>query len=123
MLCEPRPMFRAMELGVADDSECAGHEQAAQIAIPLFADTAEFVSTPARVLPGNQSDPSEKLRPERKVLGLPTLATRAVANSGPPPGMQLRRLLISLERCQAIIIRSKSKICFLRLSNWLPSAA
>ena len=30
-----------MELGIADDGECAGHEQAAQIAVPLFADTAE----------------------------------------------------------------------------------
>ena len=28
-----------------------------------------------------------------------------------------------MERCNARIIRSKSKICFLRLSNWLPSAA
>jgi hypothetical protein len=32
-------------------------------------------------------------------------------------------LLVGLERCHAMIIRSKSKICFLRLSNWLPSAA
>ncbi len=30
-----------MELGIADDSEGAGHEQAAQIAVPLFADTAK----------------------------------------------------------------------------------
>src|SRR5215468_6457124 len=63
------------------------------------------------------------LRPDRKVLGSATLATRAVASNGPTPGMQLRRLLVWLERCQAMIIRSKSKICFLRLSNWLPSAA
>src|SRR5262249_49744550 len=65
----------------------------------------------------------EKLRPDRKVFGSATLATRAVASSGPTPGMQLRRLLVRLERCQAKIIRSKSKICFLRLSSWLPSAA
>jgi hypothetical protein len=32
-----------MDLGVADDRECSGHEQAPQIAITLFADTAKPV--------------------------------------------------------------------------------
>ena len=45
-------MLGAMNLGIADDGECAGHEQAAQIAIALLADTAELVPTPARVLFG-----------------------------------------------------------------------
>jgi hypothetical protein len=27
-----------MDLGIADDGECTGHEQAAQIAVTLFAD-------------------------------------------------------------------------------------
>ena len=39
--CEPRPVFGAMDLGVADHRQCAGREQAAQIAIALFADTAD----------------------------------------------------------------------------------
>ena len=38
---EPGPMPGAMDLGIADDGECSGHEQAAQIAIALFADAAE----------------------------------------------------------------------------------
>src|SRR4029077_11976538 len=38
---EPGPMPGAMDLGVADNSECAGHEQAAQIAVTLFADAAK----------------------------------------------------------------------------------
>src|SRR3954462_6959098 len=37
---EPRPMARAMDLGIADHGECARCEQAAQIAIALLADTA-----------------------------------------------------------------------------------
>ena len=45
-----------MELGIADDGKRPGHEQAAQIAIPLFADTAEPIPTAARVLFGNQPD-------------------------------------------------------------------
>ena len=38
---EPGPMPGAMDLGIADDGECSGHEQAAQIAIALFTDAAE----------------------------------------------------------------------------------
>ena len=40
---EPGPMLGAVDLGIADDGERAGHEQAAQIAVTLFADTAEPV--------------------------------------------------------------------------------
>ena len=54
---ELRPILGAMEFGIADDGECAGHEQAAQIAVPLFADTAEPSPTAARVLFGDQPDP------------------------------------------------------------------
>ena len=45
---EPRPMPGAMDLGIADHSERASREQAAQIAIALFADTAKLVLAPAR---------------------------------------------------------------------------
>src|SRR5664279_8969 len=40
---EPGPMPGAMDLGVTDDSKRAGHEQAPQIAVTLFADAAEPV--------------------------------------------------------------------------------
>ena len=50
-----------MDLGIANDGECTGHEQAAQIAIPLFADTAEPIPTAARVLFGNQPDPGREV--------------------------------------------------------------
>src|SRR6516165_10579628 len=43
-------MLGAVALGIADDGEGAGHEQAAQVAVTLFADTAELLSTAARVL-------------------------------------------------------------------------
>src|SRR5262245_14050279 len=45
--CEPGPMLAAVDLGITDDSEGASHEQAAQIAVTLFADTAEPVPTSA----------------------------------------------------------------------------
>ena len=54
-------MHGAVDLGVADDGECTGHEQAAQIAVPLFADTAEPGPPPARVLFGYQPDPGREV--------------------------------------------------------------
>jgi len=47
---EPGPTVGAMDLGVADDGERAGNEQAAQIAVASFADAAEPVLTSAPVL-------------------------------------------------------------------------
>jgi hypothetical protein len=40
-------MLAAVDLGITDDSEGASHEQVAQIAVTLFADTAEPVATSA----------------------------------------------------------------------------
>src|ERR1700758_5099059 len=54
---EPGPMFGAVDLGIADDGQRARREQAAQIAIALFADTAELVFAPARVLLRHEPDP------------------------------------------------------------------
>ena len=74
-------------LGIADDGECTGHEQAAQIAVTLFADVAEPSLPPLECCFGTSPIQAEKLRPDRKVLGSATLATRAVASNGPTPGM------------------------------------
>src|SRR6188508_3287792 len=54
---------------------------------------------------------AEKFRPDRKAFGSATLATRAVASAGPTPGMASSRLLVSLDRCQAVMRRSNSRIC------------
>ena len=50
--CEPGPMLCAMDLGITDHGERAGHEQAPQIAVTLFADTAELIPTSTGVLLG-----------------------------------------------------------------------
>src|SRR5262245_51203451 len=50
-------MFAAVGLGIADDRERAGHKQAAEITITLFADTAEPVLAPARMLLRHQANP------------------------------------------------------------------
>ena len=99
-----------MDLGITDDGERASREQAAQIAITLFADTAEPIFAAARVLLRHQPDPGREFRPDRKAFGSATLATRAVASAGPTPGISSSRLVVSLDRCQAMIWRSNSRI-------------
>src|ERR1035441_436121 len=60
---EPGPTLGAVDLGIADDGERTGHEQAAQIAVTLFADTAEPVLTPARMLFRHQPNPGREVAP------------------------------------------------------------
>jgi hypothetical protein len=50
-----------MDVGVADDGERAGHEQAAQIAVTLLADIAEPVLASARVLFRHDTDPGREV--------------------------------------------------------------
>jgi hypothetical protein len=68
-----------VKLGIADDGECAGHEQAAQIAVPLFAILPSLFRPPLEYCLGTSPIQAEKLRPDRKALGSGTLATSAVA--------------------------------------------
>ena len=109
--CEPRSMFGAVDFGIADHCQRAGREQAAQIAIASFADNcraclcrhSSSASAPSPIQ-------AEKSRPDRNTFGSAMLATRAVANAGPTPGMSSSRRLASLDRCQTLIIRSNSRI-------------
>ena len=80
-------MFGAMDLGVTDDGECAGHEQAAQIAVALLLILPSLFLPPLECCFGTIPIQAEKLRPDRKVCGSATLAARAVASSGPTPGI------------------------------------
>src|SRR5918994_4926402 len=61
-------MLGAMELGIANDGERAVHEQAAQIAVTLFADTAEPVLATARVLLRHEPDPGREIAPRSERL-------------------------------------------------------
>ena len=110
-------MFGAMDLGVTDDGKCAGHKQAAQIAVTLLAYIAEPVLASTGVLFGTMPIQAEKLRPDRKDCGSATAATKAVASTGPTPGASSSLMLISLDRCQALVSRSNSRICSFILRN------
>jgi hypothetical protein len=54
-------MARAMDLVIADHGECARREQAAQIAIALFADSAKLVFATARVLLRREPNPGREV--------------------------------------------------------------
>ena len=118
--CEPRPMPGAMGFGIADYCQRASREQATQIAITAFADIAEPILA---FCLGTSPIQAEKSLPDRKALGSATLATKAVAKVGPTPGMSSSRRLASLDRCQALIIRSNCRICAFSIRNWAPRAA
>src|SRR3984957_8865693 len=114
---EPGPMFGAMDLGVTDDKKRAGHEQATQIAVTLFADIAEPVLPPLECCIGTIPIQAEKLRTDRKDFGSATVATTAVASTGPTPGASSSLMLISSDRCQVLISRSNSSTCSWILRN------
>jgi hypothetical protein len=101
-------MLCAVDLGIADQGEGTGGEQAAQIAIALLGDIAEPALPPLECCFGTSPIQAEKFGPGRKrrTWESATLATRAVASAGPMPGIASNRLLISLDRCRAMIIRS-----------------
>ena len=78
--CNPGPILGAVDFGIANDGECAGHEQAAQISDPPCLLILPSLSRPPlECCLGTSPIQAEKLRPDRKVLGSATLATRAVA--------------------------------------------
>src|SRR6266481_399589 len=65
---EPGPMLGAMDLGVADNGERTGHEQAAQIAVTLLADPAKPVLAPTGVLLRNEPNPGREIPPRSEGL-------------------------------------------------------
>src|SRR6476659_11028677 len=65
---EPGPMSGAVDLGIADDGQRARGEQAAQIAVSLFADTAELILASARVLLRHEPDPGRNIPPRSESL-------------------------------------------------------
>src|SRR5258706_2483901 len=79
---EPGPMLGAVNLSVADDGQRSGHEQAAQIAVSLFADAAEPVLAPTRVLLRNEPNPGREITPRSE--------SRGVSNTRYQSGRQYR---------------------------------
>ena len=119
---EPRPTLGAVDPGIANDGERAGHEQAAQIAVALFADAAEPVLAPARVLlrvPARSRPRSCGL--SERPWGQRHWRQERWPVSGQRRGIAASRLLVSCDRCQAMIHTvENSRICSLSRRSCSP---
>ena len=117
-------MLGAMDLGVTYDREGAGREQAAQISITPLGDAANGSPCHRSSSVWARGPPRRKsLFPIEMLSGLAMLATSAVASAGPTPGIASSRLLVSLDRCQAMMCRSNSRTCALSMRSCRPKAA
>src|SRR6476661_138499 len=85
-------MLGTMDLGISDDGECAGHKQAAQIAVTLLADTAEFVLAPARVLLRNEPDPSREVTSRSEGPGVSDTGDQSGRQHRTDPGNVMKAL-------------------------------
>src|SRR5262245_211764 len=90
--CKPGSMFGAMDLGIADDGQRARREQAAQIAIALFADTAEPVLAPARVLLWHEPNPGGKFPPRSESLRISDAGDQSGGERGTDAGNLIQPL-------------------------------
>src|SRR5262249_28068767 len=89
---EPGPMFGAMDLGIADDGQRARREQAAQIAISLFADTAELVLAPARGLLWHEPNPGRKIPPRSESVRISDRGDQSGSERGTNAGNLIQPL-------------------------------
>ena len=68
------------DLGITNDREGAGDEQAAQIAVPCLLILPSLSLPPLECCFGTNPSQTEKLRPDRNALGSGTLIHRGVQN-------------------------------------------
>ena len=79
-------MPRAVDLGIADHGERASREQAAQIAIALFADTAKLVLAPAGVLLRYEPNPGREVSSRSEGLGISNAGDQSCCQRRPDAG-------------------------------------
>ena len=90
-----------VDLGVADDRECAGSEQTAQVAITLLADAAKLLLAATRALLRHQPNPGLEVPPRSK--------SPRICNAGDKGGGECRpdaRNLIKASACLATAMPS-----------------
>src|SRR5258708_26538268 len=85
-------MFGAMDFGIADDGQRTSGEQAAQIAIALFADTAELVLAPARALLRREPDPGRKIPSRSESVGISHAGGQSGGERGAKAGNLIKPL-------------------------------
>src|ERR1700674_1503017 len=107
-------MLGTVNLSIADDCERSCHEQAAQIAVTLFADTAEPVLAPARMLVRSKPDPSREVAPRSERLRI----SDARGQSGCQQRTDPRNIIKALARfCRPRSVRDETAKDVARYGN------
>ena len=97
-----------MPLGVSDDSHGPDHQQLPQIAVTLLGDAAQLLLAAAGVLPRDKADPGGQIPAGSERGGSGTVATIALASTGPTPGTSISRQPNSVDLALALTRRSFS---------------
>src|SRR6516164_3789339 len=77
---------------IADHGKRARREQAAQIAVALFADAAELVFAPARVLLWNKPNPRREVPPRSECFGIGNARDQSRGQRRTDPGDRIEPL-------------------------------
>src|SRR6188472_2450245 len=85
--CKPGSMLCAVDLGITDTARAPAVNRLRRKRSPCLLILPSLSLPPLECCFGTSPIQAEKLRPDRKVCGSATLAARAVASSGPTPGM------------------------------------
>ena len=88
---EPRATAIRLEPEPAQRRAGTMDEEGPEVHVPAFTDPKPPWRAARGMLPRHQADPRRKLAPFLNALALLTAATRAVAVSGPIPGIVMRR--------------------------------
>src|ERR1035437_4450614 len=95
---------------VADDGHCAYDQQPPQKPMPLLGVRPSLSLPPVVCCFGTNPIQAARLRSDEKVFQSPISATRAVAPTGPMPGISASRRLASQPRCRAVMLSSMDAI-------------
>jgi hypothetical protein len=101
----PRPM----PLGVADDSQSPSHQELPQIAVALLGDAAQLFLALLEFCRGTSPIQAARSLPDLKAVGSGTVATMALASTGPTPGISISRWPSSVDLALARTSRSFSR--------------
>ena len=114
-----------MLVSVTDDRQGSGHQQLPQISVALLGDAAQLLLATTGVLPRHKSpiQAARMLLPDLKAVGSGTVATMALASTGPTPGTSINRQPNSVDRALDQTRRSFSSTWSFTSPNWQTNGA
>ena len=113
-----------MLVSVTDDRQGSGHQQLPQISVALLGDAAQLLLATTGVLPRHKPDPGSQSTARLEGCGVRhTVATMALASTGPTPGTSINRQPNSVDRALDLTRRSFSSTWSFTSPNWQTNGA